>query len=47
MRNALDGNKNTYFALQGGKQDGWWKADFNEKGVMVTQVKVTARGDCC
>ena len=39
--NALDSNISTYFALQGGQKDGWWRAEFLVKQTKVIQVQIT------
>ena len=39
--NAIDGNIDTYFALRGCTQDGYWKSNFNVPGgINVTRVEV-------
>ena len=49
-QNAIDGNKDTYFALQGGTTrkkepiNGYWQAAFPIKGTRVSRVEVTSPG---
>ena len=39
---GIDGNRDTYFALQGGQKDGSWKAEFSTPQTKVSRIKVTS-----
>ena len=43
--NAIDGKKDTYFALKGGIADGYWQSSFTVPGSRVTRVEVTSASD--
>ena len=40
--NAIDGTKDTYFAVKGGILGGYWQSNFTVPGTHVTRVEVTA-----
>lgn len=42
-RNGVDGNRETYFALQGGEKDAFWMAKFAVPRTQVTRIKITSR----
>ena len=42
---AIDGKKDTYFALKGGIEDGYWQSYFTIPGSKVTRVEVTSATD--
>ena len=44
-KNALDGNTETYFALEGNSADGYWQSYFTVPGIKVAQVAVTSSID--
>ena len=43
--NAIDGKKDTYFALKGDIADGYWQSSFTVPGSRVTRVEVTSASD--